>query len=171
LTSPPQEVIFANKWDEVGHCGEVWVEVFLGRESNLIDAKGRLNIPAKFREVVGQGARLVVTRKVLDPCLEVYSEANWLAFMEKLQGLSQVKPAVRQYRRMVLSGAESCNLDRQGRILIPAHLRESADISRETVLVGNGATFEIWNAATFDDEMSHVPDPEEMANALAELGL
>jgi MraZ protein len=145
--------------------------MFLGRDSNLIDAKGRLNIPAKFREVVGQGARLVVTRKVLDPCLEVYSEAHWLAFMEKLQGLSQVKPAVRQYRRMVLSGAESCNLDRQGRILIPAHLREYAELSRETVLVGNGPTFEIWNATSWDDEMSRDMDPTEMADTLAELGL
>lgn len=145
--------------------------MFLGRESNLIDAKGRLNIPAKFREVVGPGARLVVTRKVLDPCLEVYSEAHWLAFMEKLQGLSQVKPAVRHYRRMVFSGAESCNLDKQGRILIPVHLREYADISRETVLVGNGATFEIWDAAGWDVEMAKQPDAAEMADTLAELGL
>jgi len=145
--------------------------VFLGRETNLIDAKGRLSIPAKFREVVGQGARLIVTRKVLDPCLEVYSEADWRAFMEKLQGMSQVNSAIRRYRRLVYSGAEACNLDRQGRVLIPAHLRDYADLNRETVLVGNGATFEIWDATRWNEEIEREVDPTEMADALADLGL
>ncbi|MBI5137542.1 MAG: division/cell wall cluster transcriptional repressor MraZ [Nitrospirae bacterium] len=145
--------------------------MFLGRESNLIDAKGRLAIPAKFRDVVGQGARLVVTRRVLDPCLEVYSEADWRTYMEKLQALSQVKPAVRQYRRLLFSSAEACNLDRQGRILIPAHLREYAGLERESVLVGNGDTFEIWDAARWNAEVERETDPAAMAETLANLGL
>ncbi|MFQ5508516.1 MAG: division/cell wall cluster transcriptional repressor MraZ [Leptospirillia bacterium] len=145
--------------------------MFLGRESNRIDAKGRLAIPAKFRETVGQGARVVVTRKVLDPCLEIFPESHWKAFMERLQGLSQVKPEVRRYRRLVYSGAEACNLDRQGRILIPAHLREYAGLTQDTVLVGNGDTIELWDAERFDTEMGGDMDANQLADTLAELGL
>ncbi|MDH4229893.1 MAG: division/cell wall cluster transcriptional repressor MraZ [Nitrospirota bacterium] len=145
--------------------------MFLGRESNRIDAKGRLAIPAKFREVVGSAARLVVTRKVLDPCLEVFSEERWREFMDRLQTLSQVKPEVRQFRRMLYSGAEVCSLDRQGRILIPAHLREYAGLDRETVLAGTGDTFEIWDEARWQAEMNRTTDPGDLADALAGLGL
>ncbi|MDH5525935.1 MAG: division/cell wall cluster transcriptional repressor MraZ [Nitrospirota bacterium] len=155
----------------VGNFGEDWGQLFLGRESNRMDAKGRLAIPAKFREVVGQGARLVVTRKVLDPCLEVYSEERWKAFMDQLQALSQVKPEARQYRRLIYSGAEVCSLDRQGRILIPAHLRDYAALGREAVLVGNGDTFEIWDESRWQEEMARVTDPTGLADALADLGL
>ncbi len=168
-------VFFRIRWGKVGKCGGEWNRVFLGRETNLIDAKGRLAIPARFREVVGQGARLVLTKKVLDPCLEVYTEPHWAEFVANLQKLSQVKPAVRQYKRMVFSGAEACNLDRQGRILIPTHLREYAGIDpendRETVLIANGATFEIWNAARLDNELNGNLDLTEMADTLADLGL
>lgn len=145
--------------------------MFLGKETNRVDDKGRLAIPAKFREVVGQGARLVVTRKVLDTCLEVYTEADWRAFMDKLQSLSQVQAEVRRYRRLVYSGAEVCNLDRQGRILIPAHLREYAGLRREAVLVGGGPTFEIWDAARWRDEAEREVDPADLAETLANLGL
>lgn len=145
--------------------------MFLGKETNRIDDKGRLAIPAKFREVVGAGARLVVTRKVLDPCLEVFTEADWRAFMERLQGLSQVKPEVRRYRRMVYSGAELCSLDRQGRVLIPSHLRDYAGLTREAVLVGGGNTFEIWDADRWEREASRDVDTAELADTLADLGL
>jgi len=145
--------------------------MFLGKETNRIDDKGRLAIPAKFREVVGQGARLVVTRKVLDECLEVYTETDWRVFMERLQSLSQVQPEVRRYRRMVYSGAEVCNLDRQGRILIPGHLREYAGLTREAVLVGGGPTFEIWDAARWRAEADREVDPAGLAETLANLGL
>jgi len=145
--------------------------MFLGKETNRIDDKGRLAIPAKFREVVGQGARLVVARKVLDACLEVYTETDWRAFMDKLQALSQVQPEVRRYRRMVYSGAEVCNLDRQGRILIPGHLREYAGLTREAVLVGGGPTFEIWDAARWQAEAARDVDPAGLAETLAKLGL
>lgn len=158
-------------WGIVGNFGEDWGIVFLGREINRMDAKGRLAIPAKFREVVGPQARLVVTRKVLDPCLEVYSEARWAAFMEQLQALSQVKTEARQYRRLVYSGAEVCSLDRQGRILIPAHLREYAGLEHEAVLVGNGDTFEIWDGSRWQQEMDRAADPAGLADALADLGL
>ena len=94
--------------------------MFLGRETNRIDAKGRLAIPAKFREVVGQAARLVVTAKVLDPCLAVYTEERWREFMGKVQALPQSQPEVRRFVRLVYSSAEVCALDRQGRVLIPA---------------------------------------------------
>jgi MraZ protein len=145
--------------------------MFLGKDSNRIDDKGRLAIPAKFREVVGQGARLVVTRKVLDPCLEVYTEADWRAFMEKLQGLSQVKEEVRRYRRLIFSGAEVCNLDRQGRVLIPTHLREYAGLTRDTVLVGTGTTIEIWDATRWAGEVDRDLNAAGLADALADLGL
>jgi MraZ protein len=144
--------------------------VFLGKETNRIDDKGRLAIPAKFREVVGSGARLVVTRKVLDPCLEVFAEADWRTFVEKLQSLSQVKDAVRRYRRQVYSGAEWCTLDRQGRILIPAHLRDYANLTREAVLSGSGDTFEIWDADRWEREAARDMDTAELADTLADLG-
>lgn len=145
--------------------------MFFGRETNRIDAKGRLAIPAKFREVVGQGARLVVTGKVFDPCLEVYTEERWRVLIERLQSVSQVKPEVRRYRRLVYSAAEFCNLDRQGRILIPAHLRDHAGLTQEAEVVGSGETFEIWDPARWREEASRDVDPGEMADTLADLGL
>jgi len=90
--------------------------------------------------------------------------------MDKLQALSQVKDAVRRYRRQVYSGAELCGLDRQGRILIPAHLRDYADLTREAVLVGAGDTFEIWDAARWEREAARDVDTTELADTLAELG-
>lgn len=145
--------------------------MFFGRETNRIDAKGRLAIPAKFREVVGQGARLVVTGKVFDPCLEVYTDDGWRMLIERLQSVSQVKPAVRRYRRLVYSAAEFCNLDRQGRILIPAHLRDHAGLTHEAVVVGSGDTFEIWDASRWRQEATRDVDAATMADTLANLGL
>jgi transcriptional regulator MraZ len=144
--------------------------VFYGRETNRIDAKGRLAIPAKFREVVGQGARLVVTGKVFDPCLAVYTEERWRDLTDRLQSVSQVKPEVQRYRRLLFSAAEVCNLDRQGRILIPAHLRDHAGLAQEAVVVGTGETFEIWEPRRWREEASRDVD-SGMAETLAGLGL
>lgn len=145
--------------------------MFLGRETNRIDAKGRLAIPAKFREVVGQAARLVVTAKVLDPCLAVYTEERWREFMGKVQTLPQSQPEVRRFTRLVYSSAELCGLDRQGRVLIPAHLRDHAGLTHEAVVVGSGDTFEIWDASRWRQEATRDVDAATMADTLANLGL
>ena len=120
--------------------------------------------------MVGQGARLVVTGKVFDPCLAVYTEERWRVLTDQLQSVSQVKPEVQRYRRRLFSAAEFCNVDRQGRILIPSHLREHAGLGQEAVVVGTGETFEIWEPRRWRDETSRDVD-SDMAETLAGLGL
>ena len=116
--------------------------MFIGEYSHTIDAKGRLIVPSKFREQLGE--EFVVT-KGLDGCLFVYENSEWKSFEEKLHALPLTNANARKFTRFFLAGASACELDRQGRILIPAVLREFAKLEKDVVLVGVGSRIEIWN--------------------------
>ena len=116
--------------------------MFMGEYNHTIDAKGRLIIPSKFREVLGD--EFVVT-KGMDGCLFVFDDPEWQAFEEKLHGLPMIDKEARQFTRFFLAGAASVEVDKQGRILIPAVLREFAGITKDAVLVGVGSRVEIWS--------------------------
>ena len=111
-------------------------------------------MPAKFRELLGE--QFVVT-KGFDGCLFVFSESGWEAFEEKLQALPMDKPEARMLGRFFIAGAIDAEVDKQGRILIPANLLAHAKIEKEAVIAGVGNRAEIWskaeweNASTFDD--------------------
>ncbi len=127
---------------------------FRGEYSHSIDAKGRLIIPAKFREILGE--QFVVT-KGFDGCLFVFAQEGWDNFEEKLQSLPMDKPEARMLGRFFLAGAIDAETDKQGRILIPANLLQHAGIEKEAVIAGVGNRAEIWSkeewekASTFDD--------------------
>ena len=132
--------------------------MFMGEYNHTVDAKGRLIVPSRFREQLGE--EFVIT-KGLD---------NWTALEEKLRSLPLTNAAGRKFSRFLLGSAATCEVDRQGRILLPSVLREFAGIEKDAVLVGVGSRIEIWNkdkwaeANTFDDM-------EEIAEHMEGLGI
>lgn len=115
--------------------------MFLGEYSHNIDSKGRLTIPAKFRGALATG--LVVTRG-FDQNLMVYSLAEWNNLAAKIAAQPLSDERVRAFRRRVFSGATDLTPDRQGRILVPKHLRDFADINGEVIIAGMFDYVEIW---------------------------
>ena len=108
------------------------VIMFMGEYSHTIDAKGRIIVPAKFRESLGDN--FVVT-KGLDNCLFVYTSEDWRKFEEKLRTLPLTNKDARKFTRFFLAGAAEMEIDKQGRILIPSVLREFAALEKDVVLV------------------------------------
>lgn len=141
--------------------------MFMGEYNHTIDAKGRLIIPSKFREALGD--EFVVT-KGLDGCLFVYPNEEWSAFEEKLRTLPLTNKNARQFSRFFLAGAALCEVDKQGRILIPGVLREFAQLEKEVVLVGVLSRIEIWSRAKWE-ESNVYDDMDEIAEHMEELGL
>ena len=133
--------------------------MFIGEYNHTIDSKGRLIVPSKFREALGD--EFVVT-KGLDGCLFVYPMEEWTAFTDKLKELPLTKKDARQFSRFFLAGAASCEVDKQGRILIPAVLREFAGLEKDAVLVGVSSRIEIWSRSNWE-KISDV-DIEDMDN-------
>ena len=140
--------------------------MFMGQYNHTIDAKGRLIIPSKFREALGD--EFVVT-KGLDGCLFVYDNKEWAAFEEKLKSLPLTNKDARQFVRFFLAGAALAEVDKQGRILLPAVLREFAALEKEVVLIGVASRVEIWSKERWENEASY-DDVEEIAEHMAELG-
>jgi MraZ protein len=140
---------------------------FKGEYSHSIDAKGRLIIPAKFRELLGD--QFVVT-KGFDGCLFVFAEEGWNKFEEKLQSLPMDKPEARILGRFFISGAIDAELDKQGRILLPANLLQHAGIEKEAVIAGVGNRAEIWSKEKWE-KASTFDDINEIAAKMSEYGL
>ena len=143
------------------------IGMFMGEYNHTIDAKGRLIVPSKFREVLGD--EFVVT-KGLDGCLFVYDNKEWTAFEEKLKALPLMNKESRKFVRFFLAGATNAEVDKQGRILIPSVLREFAELDKDVVLVGVGSRIEIWSKTKWE-EASEYDDMEEIAEHMSELGL
>ena len=143
------------------------MHMFMGEYNHTIDAKGRLIIPSKFREILGDA--FVVT-KGLDGCLFVYDNEEWKRVEEKLRSLPITNKEARQFVRFFLAGATEAEVDKQGRILIPNVLREFAEITKDVVLVGVGSRIEIWSRERFEETASF-EDMDEIAEHMAELGL
>ena len=141
--------------------------MFYGEYNHTIDAKGRLIIPAKYRETLGN--EFVVT-KGLDGCLFVYDNKEWSAFEEKLKSLPLTNKDARQFVRFFLAGATLAEVDKQGRILIPGVLREFAALEKEVVLIGVASRVEIWSKERWEEASSY-DDVEELAEHMADLGL
>jgi len=150
--------------------------VFRGRYEHAIDAKGRTSLPSRFREVLAANgdSHLVVTTG-LEPCLVAYPMREWIAFEQRLAKLPQFDPNVAMLRRIYVSGAIECELDKLGRILVPAPLRKHADLGREALWAGMGNHIELWSKDRFEAMREQVLDSEEarmaMAARLSELGL
>jgi MraZ protein len=123
--------------------------MFLGRYSHTIDDKGRLAIPARFRDLFGGDA--VLTRGI-DPCLTLYPMPAWRPLADKVSSLSISDPDARTFRRMVFAEATVVQFDRQGRILLPPELREYAGLERDAVVVGVNTYVEIWSPVAWSSQ-------------------
>lgn len=143
------------------------MRMFMGEYNHTIDAKGRLIVPSKFRETLGD--TFVVT-KGLDGCLFVYDNEEWGIFEEKLKSLPITNKEARQFVRFFLAGAAEVEVDKQGRILVPNVLREFAELNKDVVLIGMASRIEIWSKERFEG-MTAYEDMDEIAEHMAELGL
>ncbi|MDD2969694.1 MAG: division/cell wall cluster transcriptional repressor MraZ [Lachnospiraceae bacterium] len=141
--------------------------MFMGEYNHTIDTKGRLIVPSKFRETLGD--EFVVT-KGLDGCLFVYDNAEWAVFEEKLKGLPLTNKDARAFVRFFLAGAATVEVDKQGRILLPSVLREFAQITKDAVLVGVASRIEIWSREKWEAAANY-EDMDEIAEHMADLGL
>lgn len=141
--------------------------MFMGEYNHTVDAKGRVIVPSKFREQLGE--EFVVT-KGLDGCLFVYENTEWKALEEKLHALPLTNANARKFSRFFLAGATTCEVDKQGRILLPAVLREFAKIDKDAVLVGVGSRIEIWSRELWNESNSY-DDMEEIAENMEGLGI
>jgi len=150
--------------------------LFRGRYEHAIDKKGRTSLPARFREVLGaQGETRLVLTSGLEPCVVAYPMKAWMAFEERLAALPQFDPSVAMLRRIYVSGAVECDLDKLGRVLVPSILRKHAGLDREALWAGMGTHVELWSKERFEGLRSEVlDDPDkrvQVATRLAELGL
>ena len=146
--------------------------MFRGRSIHTLDAKGRIRIPARFRDILKTRYedRLVITN--LDRCLVAYPLQEWEIIEEKLGSLSLVRQDVKAFQRFFISGASECNFDKQGRVLIPQTLRDQASLEREVVLAGMLRSFEIWSKDYWDQEIKTAHDNfSQITTTLAELGI
>jgi MraZ protein len=146
--------------------------MFRGRFEHIIDAKGRISVPAKFREVLAEkyDERLMITN--FDRCLVAYPFEEWRAVEDKVSSLSMVKKEVKSFQRFFISGAVESPIDKLGRILIPPTLRAYAQFDRNVVFVGLARKFEIWSQERWLEELKRTEENfEGMGEVLAELGV
>jgi MraZ protein len=143
--------------------------MFLGEYKHNLDIKGRVAIPAKFREKLSAGA--IVTRG-LDNCLFVFAPKEWQVLAEKLVALPLAQANSRAFVRLMLSGATDVSLDNQGRILIPDYLRKYADIKKEVIITGLYSRIEVWDKELWERYKQKTESAsEEIAEHLSELGI
>jgi MraZ protein len=146
--------------------------VFRGRYEHTIDAKGRLSVPARFREVLAEryDDRLVLTN--FDRCLVAYPYTEWQAIEEKLASLPMASPEVTAFTRFFISGATECEIDKLGRILVPQVLRDYARLEKDVVIAGQLKKIEIWSRATWEQEIAtHRVQFAQLGGAVGQLGL
>ncbi len=132
--------------------------MFIGEYQHLLDPKGRLFIPARFRE--GLGASAVVT-KGLDRCLFLYSRPEWELLEKKLQKLPFARADARAFARLFFSGAAEVEADKQGRILLPLNLREYAKLEKEVMVLGVSSRVEIWDRGEWEQYSSEAGEAYE----------
>ena len=140
--------------------------MFMGTYGHSIDAKGRVIVPAKFREVLGDS--FVVTLG-LDGCLFVYPEEEWEDFVKQLKELPGSKEA-RKLQRYFMAGAAPCDVDKQGRVLIPSSLREKVGLDKDVVFVGVTSKIEIWSKERWEDN-NDFDNVDDIAEHMSEFGL
>lgn len=141
--------------------------MFMGEHSHTIDAKGRLIIPAKFRE--GLGDQFVITQG-MDYCLTIYPLKEWETFLDQLNHLPLANKETRIFRRFFTAKAAMCELDKQGRILVPTGLRDYAGLDKDVVLTGNISNIEVWSKDRWD-EIGAYDDMDAIAEKMQDMGI
>jgi MraZ protein len=144
-------------------------KMFIGEYNHSLDPKNRLIVPAKFREQLGEA---FVMTKGLDNCLFVYSINEWRVVEEKLKTLPMTNKDARAFVRFFFAGASECEIDKQGRTLIPSNLKDHANIDKDVVIIGVSTRIEIWsleqwNKFNNDANISY----EDVAEKMSQLGI
>lgn len=144
--------------------------MFRGSFEHSVDAKGRVSVPAKFRDIIADrfDGRLVMALD-FDHCLSVYPLEEWEKLEEKIRSLPMMQKEVKEFMRFFFSSATECELDNQGRILIPPALRERAGINKAVMVVGIINKIEVWDVKAWQDRQAQ--NGEKISEALAGLGL
>ncbi|MFO0552099.1 MAG: division/cell wall cluster transcriptional repressor MraZ [Polyangiaceae bacterium] len=149
--------------------------MFRGHYEHAIDDKGRTSLPARFRDVLGPAAdfRLVMTPALGDPCLDVYPLKAWEELEAKLASLNAFDPQVIEFRRFYVSAAVECELDKQGRILVPPGLRARAGLQKTVMWLGHGQKAELWSKEQWEAIAAQkaASDLRELRAAMGKLGL
>ncbi|NTU41537.1 MAG: division/cell wall cluster transcriptional repressor MraZ [Nitrospirales bacterium] len=160
--------------EKSGAKWRVNVPSFLGKYYYTLDTKGRLIIPAPLRNVIAQYSdpRLYITNAPFDKCLHIYPLEEWSRQEDRIRSLPRTDPAVKYFLRRVAAAAVECEIDKQGRLMIPYEQRQDAGISGDVVIVGQLDKIEIWDKAEWDS----VTDPSKIdakafETALSQYGL
>lgn len=136
--------------------------MFMGEYQHSLDEKGRMIIPAKFRDTLG--ATFVITRG-LDNCLFVYPQSEWTLLEQKMKALPFTRSDARAFTRFFFSGAVECELDKQGRVNIPANLRTYGKLEKDCVVIGVSNRVEIWGKEHWE---TYFNQSEDSFNEIAE---
>ncbi len=133
---------------------------FSGKYYYTLDTKGRTLIPPSFKEIlsINYSLKLIFVNDEFDNCLCAYPVDEWNQLMEKVNAMPQTLDAVKYYRRRVISSAIECDIDKQGRVLIPSALRQDARLNNEIILAGQGNKIEVWDL----NEYANVADPSKL---------
>lgn len=143
--------------------------MFIGEYQHNLDSKGRMAIPAKFRQKLGAGA--IITRG-LDRCLFIFDAKEWEILAQKLIALPLAQANSRAFVRLMLAGAVDVELDKQGRILIPDYLREYAGLKKQVIVAGLYNRIEIWDSEAWKQYKNKTEShSDEIAEKLGELGI
>jgi MraZ protein len=146
-------------------------DMFRGANRLTLDAKGRLVMPTRYRERLHErcGGNLVVTVDK-DQCLLIYPLPDWEEIERKLNRLPTLNPQVRRLQRLMIGHATDLELDSHGRLLLPANLREFGQLTKDTMLVGQGMRFELWDEARWNERRDEwLASSESMSDLPAEL--
>ncbi|MDO4282611.1 MAG: division/cell wall cluster transcriptional repressor MraZ [Clostridia bacterium] len=143
--------------------------MLLGEYIHTLDLKGRVIIPSKFRDDLGES--FIVT-KGLDNSLFIYSKEEWKKFEDKLKTLPMTNSATRNFVRFFFAGATECELDKQGRITLPQNLREYASLMKDVCIIGVSTRVEIWDKERWDNYTNpENMDLDDIANQMSNLGI
>lgn len=133
--------------------------MFRGHSQRSQDPKGRLMLPPEFRdEVFAQSAEGKVVLTNFDQCIAVYPLPEWLVIEQSFANLNMASQRLRQFQRFFISGAVEATLDKQGRVLIPQHLRNYAALKKDVVVAGAGRKFEIWDLERYEAQRQEMQD-------------
>jgi MraZ protein len=142
--------------------------MFLGQFQHNLDEKGRLMIPARYRELLAAGAFIT---QGFDKCLMVMTDAYFAQVYDRINSMNLADPTARLLRRLILSNAYAVEADKVGRILVPGNLRQVIELNGEAIVAGQGDYFEVWNPADWNLQMDQLQDIETNNQRFATLDL
>lgn len=147
--------------------------MYQGSHSINLDAKGRVAVPAKFRELLAAncGGKIVMTAHTQDRCVLVYPETEWQNILPKIEALPTFNKAALRAQRLLIGYATALELDGNGRVLVPPTLREYANLEKKLMLVGLGKKFELWSESSWLANIAESDDDDALPEEMLSLSL